>query len=160
MTSDELKQILDYNPETGIFIWKITIGRAKIGFVAGSIDKGGYIRICKDGKEYYAHRLAWFYIYGKWPNYQIDHINGDKIDNRIENLRDVMEFVNHQNLRKARVDNKAGHLGVGKMDRYQKYFSKISIAGKSIYLGSFETPEEAHQAYLDAKRKFHEGCTI
>jgi hypothetical protein len=158
-----LREMLIYNPETGIFVWKIgRKGRGtKAGAIAGSIKKGRvYIGI--SNKAYFAHRLAWLYMIGEWPKYQIDHINGDTTDNRWVNLRDVDQFTNQQNQRKAHNDNQWGLLGVRKCIacKTKPYYAGITVDGFYVHLGYFPTSEEAHDAYLNAKRKLHRGCTI
>jgi hypothetical protein len=104
------------------------------------------------------HRAAWLYVHGKWPNGQIDHINGDRSDNRISNLRDVSHSVNQQNVHRPRRDNASGFLGVTRQKNL--WTSQVTVSGKTLHLGLFKTPEEAASAYLEAKRKHHTGCTI
>lgn len=109
-----------------------------------------------------AHRLAWVHVHGSWPAGDIDHINGDKLDNRIANLRDVTRSVNKENMRSARGDNKVGLLGVHvrRQNTTRPYVASIRVSGKLIHLGAHNTPEAAHAAYLEAKRRLHSGCTI
>ena len=107
---------------------------------------------------YYIHRIAWLYVYGCWPNNHIDHINGNPDDNSIENLRDVSRKVNLQNMRKATKSSKTGILGVS--ESAGRFRASIRIDGKAKYLGSFDDAKTAHAAYIDAKRKYHEGCTL
>lgn len=99
MTQEELHQLLEYNPETGEFFWKSCVSkRIKVGQKAGSICKiHGYELIGIKNKQYRAHRLAWLYVYGKWPNPEIDHINRVKTDNRIANLREADRSMNNLN---------------------------------------------------------------
>ena len=158
---EQLRQYLDYNPQTGEFVWKIDRhGSRGIGKAAGSVDPRGRRMIYFDGNTYFAHRLAWLFIYGEWPSGIIDHVDGDASDNSISNLRDVSYSVNSQNQIKAKSSNKLGFLGVYKDKRGGKFRADISIDGKNKCLGYFLTPEEAHDKYLAAKREFHEGCTI
>jgi hypothetical protein len=116
------------------------------------------MEISVDRHKILVHRLAWMYVYGKWPRNDIDHINGNPLDNRIENLRDVTELGNNQNLRRPKKGNISGFLGVA--PNHSRWLAKITVSGKQIYLGTYNTPEEAHQAYLAAKRVLHSTCTI
>jgi hypothetical protein len=160
LTVEQLKDALTYDPNTGEFIWKIRPSKAiKAGDVAGCVEKRiGYITIGIKGHIYKAHRLAWLYMYGDWPKGLIDHINGKKNDNRISNLRDVFADGNSQNVRKPNSRNKSGFMGV--IWFQNKWRASISVNGKSKWLGDFNTPEKAHQVYLEAKRKYHAACTI
>jgi hypothetical protein len=151
---------VSYNPKTGVFTWLKKVGRGNKGNIAGHINKHGYLQIQCDRKKYQAHRIAWFMTYGKWPDGDIDHINGVRTDNRIENLRDVSRSNNLKNQRKPKANNKSGFLGVYWHKGDSKWIAKIKINGKNKHLGSFENPAIAHTAYLTAKRESHEGCTI
>lgn len=151
---DRLTSLLYYNPETGIFTWKDASGkgRNRCSKQAGTPDHYGYLVFSVDGKQYKAHRLAWLYIHREWPKGQIDHKNRNKQDNRIANLRDATICQNRQNRKRKR--NKVGLTGV-----YQrpngKYFSIIQANGKRYELGSFDDKLLAHNAYMDAKKRFH-----
>lgn len=160
LTAEQLKTTLDYDAETGVFTWRIRPSKAvKAGDVAGCVEKRiGYITIGITGRIYKAHRLAWLYTHGEWPRGLIDHINGNKADNRICNLRDVFADGNSQNVRKPNVRNKSGFMGV--IWFQNKWRASMSVNGKSKWLGDYSTPEEAHQVYLEAKRKYHAACTI
>jgi hypothetical protein len=164
LSAEQLRELLHYDPETGVFTWKVrpSIRVKRVGAVAGNIGAGGYavINLTKFGSPKKAHRLAWLYIHGKWPEADIDHINGDRLDNRIVNLRDVSRRINTENLRSARRHSKSGLLGAHWHEPFKKWYSVITTDRKRKFLGLFKTPEEAHQAYLAAKRKLHEGCTI
>lgn len=124
----------------------------------GNKQANGYVYIKIDGKSYMAHRLAWLDVNGEWPEVFVDHINGDRSDNRLINLRAATRELNAQNQRVAQKHNKLGILGVSPYG--EKYYACIRVNGKTKYLGLHETPEVAHQAYLEAKRKYHEGCMI
>ena len=159
LTQERLKERLHYNPETGVFTRVKTVRNAvKVGDVAGTIDHYGYRKIQIGGKIYSAHRLAWLYVHGVWPANQIDHINGTRDDNCFANLREATIGENQHNRRNARSDNKSGFLGVS--PDYGKYRAQIGHHGKKIYLGAFLTPELAHSAYVEAKRKIHQFSTI
>jgi hypothetical protein len=154
----ELFRFLAYDSISGVFKWKERPSNCvRIGDVAGNRHRG-YIRIRVLGHLFPAHELAWFFSYGEWPRFEIDHINGDGTHNGILNLRDVLHAVNGQNQRRARTDNKLGKLGV--ISYRGGYVAKIMLHGRTYYLGKHKTPEAAHQAYLLAKRELHEGCTI
>jgi hypothetical protein len=143
----KLKDI-KYNSETGeFFINDIKINNSK--------DDNGYIRIMVNSKRYKASRLAWLLFYGKEPQNLIDHINGIRSDNRICNLRDVTNSENCQNQLKAKRTSTSGFLGVKKRNRYDKWWATISKNGIEYYLGDYNTPEEAHNAYLIAKKELH-----
>ena len=160
LTADELKATLDYDPATGVFAWKISpVSFIRAGQVAGYIRADGYVLIARKRKPYFAHRLAWLYMTGEWPKHNIDHINGNQSDNRFENLRDVTQSMNIQNQRKAR--GESGFLGVSRYaGLLENWVANISVNGKNVPLGVFDSPEKAHQEYLKAKRLHHPGCTI
>lgn len=160
MTADELRQILNYCPDTGVFTWRVRPSKSmREGTPAGCREKRiGYCTIGYKGSVYKSHRLAWLYMTGEWPNGFIDHINGVKHDNRFANLRVVNETGNAQNIRKPNKRNKSGFMGVIFFQR--KWRANITHKGKTHWLGDFETPEEAHEAYITAKRKFHDACTL
>lgn len=160
LTVEQLRDALDYDAETGVFVWKIRPSKAvKAGDVAGCTEKRiGYITIGIAKRIYKAHRLAWLHAHGEWPKGLIDHINGDKADNRITNLRDVFADGNSQNVRKPNRRNKSGFMGV--IWYQNKWRASMSVNGKSKWLGDYSTPEEAHQVYLEAKRTYHAACTI
>jgi hypothetical protein len=162
VTQARLRELLHYDPETGVFTNTPARGRRYAGLVVGAPTRAGYLHCTINNKFYSMHRLAWFYVHGEWPKGEIDHINGDRKDNRLANLRDVDRHINHQNLRGPMASNRgSGILGVYPankcVDRWQ---SRIRVNGKPVHLGTFATKEQAHAAYVTAKRKFHEGCTI
>lgn len=140
LSQEELKKKLEYFPETGVFIWRRT------GIVAGCVDATNYIKIRFNGKLYYAHRLAWLYVYNEWPIEHIDHINRIKFDNRIENLRKSTHQENQWN-KPVRIDNFLGVKGVSvKGSKFQ-----VRINGRVI--GTFSTIEEASGAYEQAAKE-------
>lgn len=158
----EFKKLLRYNPDNGKFYWLATTkhGSVKAGDVAGSTMKTGYMQIKIKQKMYLQHRLAYLFTYGRWPKQEIDHINGDKSDNRIINLRDASPSLNKQNRRTASERNKTGYLGVYYCKTRDCYTAQILVDGSNKHLGAYNNPKDAHNAYVKAKRKYHEGCTI
>ena len=162
LTAARLRETLDYNQQTGAFTWRVfRSGRAIPGQQAARAPRlNGYATIFVDGYLYPAHRLAWLHVTGSWPDGVIDHRDGVKTNNAFENLRDVSHSVNSQNQRKARVDNILGMLGVTHHPKNNTFQARITLNKKTQSLGYFKTPEEAHAAYLEAKRRLHAGCTI
>lgn len=154
-----LRELLHYDPLTGEFRWLVNRHPNKTkGALAGSPDEEGYIRIGIDKRRYRAHRLAWFYMHGVWPDDEVDHRNGVRTDNSLLNLRVVTRSVNMQNMRKSPA--KASTLPMGVNRGPQGLYAQIFANGRKINLGKFETPEAAHDAYIAAKRQLHAGCTL
>lgn len=166
LTQDRLRQVIHYCQASGSFTWKKrsdgkTNWNARYaGTAAGSLSSDGYLQVRIDGKRYSAHRLAWLYVYGSWPVFDTDHKNGNRLDNRILNLRDVPHQENMQNARKPRVNSMTGLLGASFDKQSGKYRAQIRFGGKVRHLGYFPDPESAHAAYLSVKREYHDGCTI
>ncbi|MFW5402706.1 HNH endonuclease [Yersinia sp. 1252 StPb PI] len=155
ITLERLKKILHYDSETGVFTWKIyrrhNVG---VGSTAGSPSNKGYIQIKVDGVSYKAHRLAWFYVHGRWPVEQIDHINQIKGDNRICNLREATnsQNVQHQTIRS---DNTSGYKGLSWHKLIGKWYATITVEGKNLYK-SFSDKDDA-VAWLKATRESLHG---
>jgi hypothetical protein len=161
LTQEYLRAHLHYNPETGIFT-NLT-NRAptiKAGTIAGFIRKDGYVVIKICSRAYKAHRLAWLYVYGKFPDQCTDHINGNRGDNRIDNLREATNRQNSENKTKPAKHNKSGYLGVSYRKNDKKWRATIFIDGMNRSLGDFDSPELASEAYIKAKRIHHKFCTI
>jgi hypothetical protein len=159
ITQSRLKEVLDYNPDTGVFIRRLKQTGVKQGKISGSLTLEKYQVTSIDRKTYKCHRLAWLYMTGKFPDGQIDHINGNRSDNRFENLRDVTQKQNIQNQRKAQMNNKStGVLGVFKNG--SGFMARIGNNNTKTYLGTFKTIEEAQATYVEAKRALHSSCTI
>lgn len=162
LTHHRLLEVLAYNESTGVFTrigggWAPGIGKA-----AGTIERvkcARRVNIYIDSQRYRAHRLAWFFVHREWPSGDIDHIDGNPINNAIANLRCVNRSVNMENQRRARSDSKLGILGVSQRSQ-NSFQAEIGVRGVRHRLGSFDSAEEAHQAYLTAKRQLHVGCTI
>jgi hypothetical protein len=152
-TLDELKEVLDYDPETGVFRWKASISaRAIEGREAGSMMQTGYRRICYQNRVFLAHRLAWAFVTGEMPMGEVDHINGDRSDNRMSNLRLATVQQNQAN-RKISKNNSAGFKGVWFCSEKGKFRAKIVVGGKRKLLGYFNTAEAAHKSYCEAARE-------
>lgn len=159
LTQNVLQNLLRYDQETGVFTWLIAVNRnIKVGDLAGGKNANGYIRVCVRGRSYYAHRLAWFYMNGEWPKGEIDHRDGDSSNNRWKNLRELEHSLNLQNQRKASSNNQTGLLGVS--PSRGRFRATIKLDGRAKFLGRFDSAEEAHAAYVKAKRDLHPGCTI
>lgn len=145
LTDDRLKSIMDYDQETGIFTSKVSRSNIKIGDTIGSPNKG-YLDASVDGVRYKMHRLAWLYVYGEYPSEYIDHINGNKTDNRICNLREATNQQNQYNVGLS-TQNTSGYKGVYLHKPTGKWRARIRIDKKQKDLGSFSTPQEAYSAY-------------
>ena len=159
LTAEEVKKILEYRPETGELVWRERTARCvQVGDVAGCIDNNGYITIGIRKRVYKAHRLIWLITHNNWPIGLIDHIDGNKSNNRLSNLRLVDETGNSENVRKPNKRNQSGFMGVISVNTGWR--ASITVQGKTRYIGTFDTPEKAHHAYLEAKRQFHSACTI
>ena len=163
ITKKHLKEVLRYAPSTGRFTWIISSRKTKPGQRAGWWDEQNYLYIRIDKKLYAAARLAFLYMTGSWPiNGFVDHRNGDSTDNRWVNLRDATKKINQENRRSASANNQTGFLGVSPCGG--RYIATINTSEngqrKRHTIGYFDDPEKAHAAYVKAKRKLHEGCTI
>lgn len=161
LTAERVRELFDYDPETGELRWKVARRDSWQGRAAGTLKNNGYRYVKIDRRAYRAHRLVWLHWYGVWPEDQIDHTNGNRQDNRLSNLRSAAQSENQQNQRRASSNNRStGLLGVSRPSGRSKYQAWIMAQGRNRYLGTFGTPEEAHAAYLAAKRQLHPGCTI
>lgn len=151
VTSVELRTLLSYDEKTGIFRWLVRPNRSvRAGDVAGALRGHGYVAIGLSGKKYAAHRLAWLYVHGEWPSGQIDHIDGDRSNNAIANLRDATNAENQHNKAKR---------GYSWHKREKKFVSTIRLNGKRVWLGYFQTAEDARAAYEAAEeRHFGDFC--
>lgn len=149
LTQERLKELLHFNPETGIFTWirPMAMGRIKAGTRAGNVDSRGYVSIYVDVKLYKAHRLAFLYMNGSFPDDGVDHIDCDPSNNAWVNLRAATQEENMGNQR-VRKNNKMGLKGVSPHGK--KFRATIYAKGKQYSLGTFPTPEEAHEAYAKA----------
>lgn len=152
-----IKEHFEYCSSGAFVVKKKQANCSKIGAIAGWSQSSGYSRISIKGKSYQLHRIIWLWHKGCLPKYDIDHINGNKSDNRIENLRDVEHKANIQNNIKPRKQNKSGFAGVSMSIKKNFYSSFINIDGKIKVLGHYSTPIEAHKRYLEAKIQHHKG---
>lgn len=144
--STRLRELVNYDPITGVFTWKAKRKRCSPDTRAGGQHPAGYVYIRLDDRAYAAHRLAWLYVYGTWPLLSIDHINRCKSDNRIENLREVTHTKNMQNktYRTAKL--------MGARKRNGRWVAELGFDGETYRMGRFDTPEEAHLLYLMLKQ--------
>jgi len=154
ITADKLKQLLNYDPATGVFTWRIKRGPMKAGSIAGKLNTWGYRVISINRRHMMASRLAWLYMAGELPKHQIDHINRNKDDNSWLNLRDVTPSANQHNT-SIRKDNKSGYKGVWFYANDGVWRAAIKVNGKQRTLGQYATAELANQAYLDGVKRYH-----
>ena len=154
LTQSRLKELLNYNPNTGNFVWRISLSsRSTIGSIAGTY-RHGYRVIRINNRNYYVHRLVWLYTHGQFPKNQIDHINRIRDDNRIDNLREVTNAQNHQN-RGLSPQNKSGVCGVTWHKQDKKWRAYIKLKGKSIHLGQYDNIKDAIVARKQGELIYH-----
>lgn len=158
---EKVQALFNYNPDTGALTWRGDSGRwgrIKAGTEAGAACTGGYRQVRVDGRLRMVHRLAWIHANGPICTEMIDHINGDRQDNRLCNLRQATREMNTQNIKRANSRSSHGFLGVSRQGN--RWRAEISVKNRQQFLGYFPTPEAAQAVYLTAKRQLHEGCTI
>lgn len=153
LTQERLKELLDYDPKTGVFRWRAT-GRGRKTKVGSDLMSRGYLQICVDGRRYYAHRLAWLYTHGTLPRGYADHVNRDTTDNRAENLREATPSQNMQN-RGANKNNTSGHRGVSWRKDCSRWAATIMIDRKHHRLGLFVDLADAVAARKAAELLYH-----
>ena len=151
LTQSRLKELLSYDPETGVFTW---LSGRRLGKIAGTPNAQGYLLIKISDTNHYAHRIAWLWHFGAFPASSIDHINCVKNDNRIANLRECSRTENSFNVG-IRADNSSGFKGVSWCKRDRLWRAQIRIDGKPNYLGCFATSELANAAYQAKARDLH-----
>lgn len=161
LSAERARQLLKYDPISGALVWRrlaiedcasVYEWKAKarvFGKEAGSILKNGYRSICIEGRRYYAHRLAWLITLGDWPEEDIDHVNGNRLDNSIRNLRAATRGENHQNRGGSSYTGASWHSKAG------KWRATIVVGGKQKHLGYYSSQEDAASAYRDAKLSAH-----
>lgn len=147
LTQERLRELLTYDPATGLWRWRVNRYRVRAGNVAGTPDKDGYVHIKIDQQLHKGHRLAWFWMTGAWPDDEIDHRDLNKANNRWKNLRPGTKT---QNMRNTRVRGAVPLKGVYFDRRRQHFVAQITFDERHIYLGSFKTADEAHAAYAKA----------
>lgn len=155
ITADYLRSILSYDPDTGIFRWRASVSNRSAGALAGTYNPKGYLRISINDRAFSAHRLAWLYVTGKWPNLQIDHVNRNPADNRIANLQEATPAQNSANKRRHKENHSGLRCAYPSHRKSKPWASRIGTGRRYIHLGHFDTPEEAHAAYVAASAKFH-----
>lgn len=156
-TLARMRELLTYDPVVGTFVWNVdrNYGPAavRVGDTAGSAGTAGYLILTIDGTKINMHRAAFFYMTGRWPKADVDHIDGDRQNNRWPNLRGLTRSQNNENAVKANRNNKSGFRGVHKTNGI--WWASIQVNKRKVYLGTHPTPEAAHDAYMNAKREFH-----
>jgi hypothetical protein len=150
LTIERARAVLRYDPDTGHFWWLVKLGlKCKMNAPAGNAMRNGYRRITIDGAPYQSHRLAIFMTTGEWPPVDVDHINADRADNRLANLRLASRRQNQ--------GNRPGHSKLGNLKgTYQKgskWVARIAVNYRHVHLGMFHTQEQAHEAYMKAARE-------
>lgn len=153
LSEHDLRGVLHYDPETGVFTWRVRRGPVHPGDVAGTLQRRGYWKITIDRTCYQAHNLAWLYMTGRWPEHEIDHIDRDKLNNRFANLRDVPSATNQHNIVAPQRNNTSGFRGVRRHGC--RWVAEIKVNYRKHHLGVFDTPEEASAAYWAAKADLH-----
>lgn len=156
-----VRAMFDYDQETGTFIRLKTLNtgdKKRIGAVAGYAGKDGYRYLKIGGIRISEHRAAWLHFYGKFPDHEVDHIDGNPSNNAITNLRDVRHCINMQNLNTVSKSSKSGVLGV--TPHANKWRARIRLNSKGIHIGLFDTKEQAYAAFIAKKRELHEGNTL
>jgi hypothetical protein len=154
LTQSQLKELLHYDPDTGVFSHILSRHGVTINAKAGCLHQKGYVRISVKCIKYEAHRLAWLYMYGVWPKDQIDHINQIKSDNRITNLRESNSSLNQQNTN-LRADNTSGYKGVSWRKGINKWVVCIYLNNTKIHLGYFDNLDDAIAARKQAEEQLH-----
>lgn len=154
ITAEKLREVLDYDPVTGEFTWRAKVSdKTVVGRKAGTVTGGGRYYIGMFRKHYLAHRLAWLHVHGEWPVLDVDHVNGDTLDNRIVNLRLATKTQNQGN-RKISHNCKSGLKGVEWHPQSGKWRARMTRDGKSRHIGLYARKEDAHAAYVREAERF------
>jgi hypothetical protein len=159
LTQERLHSLLDYDPATGVFCWRMTRRNSKQNKIAGTVCPKGYRRISVDARIYLAHRLAWLYQTGVWPSSELDHISRLRDDNRFVNLREATRTTNNQNIGFC-TDKLSGYRGVGWHKASNRWRARIQSQGTLFELGYFDSIEAASAAYVAAAKQYHPTRTV
>ena len=152
---ERVRELLDYDPETGVFTWRVKRGQMRVGDPAGRVNTGGYIQIKIDGVAYVAHRLAWLLIYGAPVPPELGHRDGNPSNNRISNLEEVTHQENQMNLNDSlRYDNTSGYRGVTYYKATGKWLAQITVDQQCIHLGYFWNKQDAAAARAEAEKEY------
>ena len=154
MTQNELKELITYDKNTGIFKWNKTRKGCKKGSICGSINGRGYHEIKINGKRFLSHRLAFLYEYGRFPKNEIDHIDHNILNNKFDNLREVSKLENARN-QKIHKSNNSGVCGVRFRESRKRWIAEINVNGKTQHIGSFTSKEEAIKARKETEQKLN-----
>lgn len=161
LNAARLRELFNYDENTGSLTWAVKRGPAQPGDAAGIVSNRGHIKVKVHGKSYQAHRIIWAMVTGEWPPMDVDHRDCNKTNNRWANLRLASASMNAQNICRPRKSNTSGFLGVYTLKAKPGwFFASIKLGGASVQLGAWTRPEPAHKAYIEAKRQMHIGCTI
>lgn len=156
LSAEQLREALNYDPETGAFTWLLSpSGPVRAGSAAGSKDSRGYVCIRLGGKAHKAHRLAWLYVNGEWPETDIDHANRNRADNRFVNLRLATKSENKQNSGRS-VNNTSGQRGIYWCKLREKWAVHISVGNRRLHLGRYISLDDATAARKSAELKYHQ----
>lgn len=160
LTQQAAQDLFTYDEASGLLLYRVDRKNVSAGTVAGYCRKDGYQVVCVKKRRYYAHRIIWLMINGAFPpdKMDIDHIDGNKRNNRIQNLRVVTRSQNNQNMKRLRVGKTSKHIGVCWMAREGKWAAYIKVGNKRMSLGYHDTELLAHAAYSSAKTKYHIGA--
>ena len=154
LSAEMLRSLYAYDPDTGLFNYRVATKMKKVGDPAGYVANHGYVVLLVGKKIYLAHRLAWLYIHGRWPDKNLDHINKDLVDNRMANLRECLQVENMQNKRQYR-NNSSGCTGVVWNKKSRRWQAQIQVRGKNVHLGFFVLKDDAIKARKEAEPVIH-----
>ena len=150
MTPQEVRTVFAYTPENGRLLWNIATCKTQTGDVAGGLANG-YMQVKYKQRKYMVHRIIWCYVHGDWPKQMIDHIDGDRSNNRIENLRDVSNAKNQYNRHSLNKNNSTGHMGIMYRKRGDAYIVQITVLGAKKYIGYYKHLPDAIVARQNAE---------